>query len=153
MESWRQFNEQEDAESAVVLDGIETVGDLKKLIKTIRAAKAGSDIAKTALAGMIDATPGLGAAKAIFDVGKDAFGIVKGMYGAGDNLKTNTNLDKLNVNDKVSQIVDNPIETAFLNYLLNDRFDDDSLSLDNFDATAELQQFLADKFSGTTVKK
>jgi hypothetical protein len=153
MESWRQFNEQEGAETAMALDGMETVGDLKKFIKSQRAAKAGSEIAKKAVGATVDAIPGLGNFKAIFDAAKDAIGIVKGLYGAGDNIKTNTHLDNLNVDDEVSKIVDDPIENAFLNYLLNDRFDDDSESLADFNATEELQKFLAAKFAGTTVKK
>ena len=153
MESWRQFNEQEETERAVALDGVETVGDLKQPIRTIRAANAGKQVAKKAFSATLDATPLIGNLKAVFDAAKDTLGIVKGMYGAGDNVKTNTNLDKLNIDDNVSKIVDDPIENAFLNYLLKDRFTDDNESLDNFDVTAELQQFLADKFSGTTVKK
>lgn len=153
MENWRQFNEQEETERAVALDGVETVGDLKRLIRTIRAANAGKEIAKTALGATLDATPLLGNFKAVFDAAKNASDIIKGLYGAGDDVKTNTNLDKLNIDDNVSKIVDDPIENVFLNYLLNDRFSDDEESLDNFNVTDELQKFLADKFSGTTVKK
>ena len=153
MESWRQFNEQEETERAVALDGVETVGDLKQLIRTIRAENAGKQIAKPDFDATLDEPPLLGNIKAIFDAAKDTLGIVKGMYGSGDNIKTNTNLDKLNIDDNVSKIVDDPIENAFLNYLLQDRFRDDNESLDNFNVTDELQQFLADKFSGTTVKK
>ena len=61
--------------------------------------------------------------------------------------------NELNVDDNISQIVDDPIEVAFLNYLAGERFADDSESLENFDVNAELEKFIADKFQGHTVKK
>lgn len=151
MENWRRFFKGSDTNAPA--DEIQTVGDLKKFIRAIRSAKAGKEIGKKALEAFVDAIPILGDIKAVLDAAKDSGEVIKKLYGMGDEVETNTNLDKLNVDDQVSKIVDDPIEVAFLNYLLKDRFNDDNESLENFDATAELQKFLASNFQGTTVKK
>ena len=151
MENWRRFFKGSDTNAPA--DEIQTVGDLKKFIRAIRSAKAGKEIGKKALEAFVDAIPILGDIKSVLDAAKDSGEIIKKLYGMGDEVETNTNLDKLNVDDQVSKIVDDPIEVAFLNYLLKNRFNDDNESLENFDATAELQKFLASKFQGTTVKK
>ena len=151
MENWRRFFGGADTQAPA--DEIQTVGDLKKFIRAIRSAKAGKEIGKKALEAFVDAIPILGDIKSVLDAAKDSGEIIKKLYGMGDEVETNTNLDKLNVDDQVSKIVDDPIEVAFLNYLLKNRFNDDNESLENFDATAELQKFLASKFQGTTVKK
>jgi len=49
---------------------------------------------------------------------KDSADMLKKLYGADDKFKTNTGLDKLNIDDNVSKIVDDQIEVAFLNDLL-----------------------------------
>ena len=146
MESWRQFQLTEELE-------LNTVGDLKKAIKAMRQAQASGDAGKKALEFIADQIPILNNIKSIWDKAKDAKNIVKNLYGMDDGSKTNTNLDKLNVDDNISKIVDDPIEVDFLNYLADERFADDSESLDNFDVNAELEKFIADKFQGHTVKK
>ena len=146
MENWRQFQLSEELE-------LNTAGDLKKAIKAMRQAKAGGEVGKKALEFTADNIPVLNTIKSIWDKARDTKDIVKNMYGLDDGAKTNTNLDKLNVDDNVSKIVDDPIEVAFLNYLTGERFADDSESLEAFDVNAELERFIADKFQGHTVKK
>ena len=77
------------------------------------------------------------------------------MYGLGDDVKTNTNLDKLNVDDNISKIVDDPIEMVFINYLIKDLIPslDPKTPMEKFDINKELQNFLIKNFEGTTVKK
>ena len=134
---------------------IKTVGDLSKAIRLMRATNAGGEIGKLATATIADAIPGIGNIKAVYDNAKDASGIVRNMYGLGDEIKTNTNLDKLNIDDNVSKIVDDPIEVTFLNYLVKDLIPslDPETPMERFDINKELQKFLIRNFDGTTVKK
>ena len=84
---------------------------------------------------------------------KDTKELIGKLYGAEDDFKTNTALDKLNIDDNVSKIVDDPIEVAFLNYLMKDYFakasDEDPLP----DLNDLLNQYLASKFEGNKVEK
>ena len=73
---------------------------------------------------------------------KDAKEIVGKLYGAEDSFKSATGLDKLNVDDDVSKIVDDPIEVAFINDLLKAMEDMDDLAPIP-DVNAELQKYLA----------
>ena len=134
---------------------IKTVEDLSKAIRLMRATNAGGEVGKLAVATIADALPGVGNVKAVYDNIKDASKIVKNMYGLGDDVKTNTNLDKLNVDDNISKIVDDPIEMVFINYLIKDLIPslDPKTPMEKFDINKELQNFLIKNFEGTTVKK
>ena len=147
MESWREYLTEEK--------GINTVGELRKAIKLMRLKDAGGEVGKKAAEALLGMLPGGGTAMSIFSGVKDAGEMLKKIYGADDGVKTGTGLDKLNVDDDVSAIVDDPIEVAYLNYLMKDKFADapPEKSLEDFDATLGLQQFLAGKFDNTTVKK
>ena len=72
---------------------------------------------------------------------------------ASDDFETQSGLDALNVDDNVSKIVDDKIELAFLRDLVS-QFEDlpDDAPLEDFRTTERIQKFIADKFSGTTVK-
>ncbi len=111
---------------------IETVGDLKKLIKYAQSAKRaelGKEAAKDwAKDSFFDETlgkiPGVAAAK-------NAAEALKAMYNLPDESRTGTALDYLDVDDDVSAIVDDPIENAFLKSLsksLESKADDKPLS-------------------------
>jgi len=134
---------------------IQTIGDLSKAIKLMRATNAGGKVGAKALSALIDGIPGVGNVKAVFDNAKDAAEIVKNMYGLGDGVKSNTNLDRLNVDDNVSKIVDDPIEMEFLNYLVKELIPSlpPETPMSEFDVNQELQNFLTKNFDGTTVKK
>ena len=151
MENWRGYLAEQEPE-VVSKKGISTVGDLKKAIRYIRATEAGGEVGKKAAEALVGMFPGGGTAMSIFSGVKDGAGLLKKLYGADDEAKTGTGLDKLNVDDVVSKIVDDPIEVKFLNYyanLINDMDDDAPLP----DATTELQDFLAASFEDNTVKK
>ena len=144
MENWDRFLLQEAP--------LDTVGDLKRLIRTHRALEAGKEIGKKAAEAAIEQIPVVSNIFSLWKGAQDAKQIVGKLYGAEDSFKSATGLDKLNVDDNVSKIVDDPIEVKFLNYyanLINDMDDDAPLP----DATTELQDFLAAKFEDNTVKK
>ena len=148
MENWRQFvNEQEEP------TGIKTFEELKGLLQSIELRRKGGIAAEKAgrfLAGLI---PGGSAALEMVDSAKDAYDFIKNIYGADDNFKTQSALDRLNVNDEISAIVDDQVEAAFLKMLPKALADKTGPIPADFTVTKALQDYLAGKFQGTTVKK
>jgi len=77
--------------------------------------------------------------------------MITSLYGLDDSFVSQTGLDKLNVDDDVSKIVDDKIENAFINDFLEsfkDKDDADPIP----DINDELQKFLATKFNQKQVK-
>ncbi len=145
MERWDSFVIEEQNE-------IQTVGALKKLIRTHRAKEAGMEIGKIAAESIIEQIPIVNNIFAAWKGIKGAKEAISKIYGSDDKIKTQTGLDKLNVDDNISKIVDDPIEVAFLNDLLAtiENMDDDA---EIPDVNVELQKFLAAEFEGYQVKK
>jgi len=144
MERWDRFVIEEQDKM--------TVGQLKKIISIHRATEAGKEAGKIAAETAIEQIPGLNNLFSLWKGAKDAKQIIGKLYGAEDNFRTSTGLDKLNVDDDVSKIVDDPIEVAFINYLLqklSEMNDNDPIP----DVNMELQKYLADKFNNNQVKK
>ena len=144
MENWDRFVLQEAP--------LDTVGDLKRLIRTHRAMEAGKEIGKKAAEAAIEQIPVVSNIFSLWKGAQDAKQIVGKLYGAEDSFKSATGLDKLNVDDDVSKIVDDPIEVAFINDLLKTMEDMDDLAPIP-DVNDELQKYLADKFNSNQVKK
>ena len=144
MESWRKQTLQEQTE-------LDTVGDLRKIIQDYRQMKAGKEVGKKAVEFALEQIPGVNNIFSIWKNSKDASDMIKTMYGADDEVLSNTGLDRLNVNDDVSKIVDNTIETAFFNELLEMIKDmDDNDPIPNVEE--ELQNFLKRKFNQHSVE-
>ena len=144
MERWDKFVIQEEP--------IQTVGDLKKLIKTHRAMEAGKELGKKAAEAAIEQVPVISSIFSLWRGAKDVKEIIGKLYGAEDAFRSSTGLDKLNVDDNVSKIVDDPIEVAFINDLLATIDGMDDLAPIP-DVNAELQKYLARKFDNNQVKK
>ena len=135
-ENWQQFLTEQDKPQ------INTVGQLKKVLNIIATkgkAEGGKEFIKDFGAGLLaDLIPGGASIKTAFDA-------YKAVYSADDKAKTGTGLDYLNVDDKVSAIVDDPIEMAFLKQLgkqIEDAPDDQPIQ--NFDTDKLLAQFIKD---------
>ena len=144
MERWNRYVIQEAP--------LEKVGDLRKLIKTHRAMEAGQELGKKAAEAAIEQIPVVSNIFSLWKGAKDAKEIVGKLYGAEDSFKSATGLDKLNVDDDVSKIVDDPIEVAFINDLMKvikNMEVEDPIP----DVNAELQKYLANKFNSNQVKK
>ena len=96
---------------------LETYGDLKQLINVILKTQKGELVgSKVAGAGMdvaLGLVPGLSSVKSLA-------GIISTMYNAPDTKKTNTWLDKLNIDDDLSKIVDDRVENGFLQDLIKE---------------------------------
>jgi hypothetical protein len=135
--------------------GINTYGDLKKVLQAIelkRVGKLAADKISEYLQGLLP--PG---SKMVLDLiknAKDTFDLLNNLYSADDNFKTQTGLDRLNVDDNVSKIVDDNVEAAFLKHLVNalGRMNDET-PIGDWNATQELERYLAQQFEGHAVKK
>ena len=144
MESWRGYvNEQNDP--------FQTIGDLRQALKRIIVSKKGGkvlDAAKDIAAGAIlDAIPGAATVKNLFD-------LVKPMYKQPDEKKTNTSLDRLNIDDEVSAIIDDTVEDNFLKDLSKTIEQlPDTTPISNIDMTKALTNYISKKYNKRTVVK
>ena len=129
---------------------LKTYGDLKKVLKAISLKQKGEKIFSQGKEVTIDALLGLipGASTA-----KTVLGFVQAAFKKPDTKKTNTWLDKLDIDDKVSQIVDDTIENKFMEAMakkIEQEADDKELG-DDFNMNLELQQWLAGNYDKRTV--
>jgi len=144
MENWRRsvLSEQER---------ITTVGELRNSISQALKVKKG-EVQKDALkdfgAGLIiDLIPGGASLKSAFDLAKT-------LYTLPDDKRTNTGLDYLNVNDEVSAVVDDRVETQFLNDMLGVLKNmDDTAALEDLDMTKRLSNYISSEYDNTKVEK
>lgn len=129
---------------------LKTYGDLKKVLKAIslkqkgeKIVSQGKEVAIDTLLGLI---PGAGAAKTVL-------GFLTAAVKKPDTKKTNTWLDRLDIDDKVSQIVDDTIENQFMDAMakkIEQEADDKELG-DDFNMNTELQQWLSNTYDKRTV--
>ena len=144
MESWRGYVNEQD-------DPFQTIGDLRQALKRIIVSKKGGkvlDVAKDVAAGAIlDAIPGAATVKSLFD-------LVKPMYNQPDERKTNTSLDRLNIDDDVAAIVDDTVEDNFLKDLSKTIEQlPDTTPVSNIDMTKALGNYISKKYNKRTVVK
>jgi len=133
---------------------LKTYGDLKKVIKSIsnkqKLGVAGGVGAEEVLNKIIDLAgqtiPGISLAKTTFDV-------VKAFVSKPDTKKTGTWLDKLDIDDEMSAIVDDTVENGFMQMMsktIESKPDDQPLE-PNFNMNAEMVNYLKKQYSGRTV--
>jgi hypothetical protein len=127
-----------------------TYGDLQKIIQKVdrdKTLKVVGDQVKDAL---IDQLAGLipGASNI-----KDAFGFFKSIYDSKDTQKTNTWLDKLNIDDNYTMIVDDTIENAFLKELsqMISRENPQTQLPADFNINKKLEDWLKQKYGNRTL--
>ena len=128
------------------MDNLETYGDLKKAIKIISLKQTGEKIGQVAIDTILGAIPGVGAAKTTFD-------FIKAAFSRPDTKKTKTWLDKIDVDDEFSAIVDDTIENNFLKIIsqtIDSESDDKPLEQD-FNMNQKLVNHLRDKYEGRTL--
>lgn len=126
---------------------LKTYGDLKKAINVIKLKQKGSKLGGIGVDVLLNSIPFLGNAKTAYDIYKAAFS-------RPDNKKTNTWLDKLDIDDKTSSIVDDTVENGFITAMANmfNSETDDKLLEPNFDMNAKLVDYLARNYDNRTVK-
>jgi hypothetical protein len=129
---------------------LKTYGDLKKLINYIKTSQKGGKLLSKGKEIAVDQILGLipGASNV-----KTALGFFKAAFEKPDTVKTNTWLDKLDIDDEISKIVDDTVENSFLEFLsksLENTPDDKELE-DDFNINKNLQTYLKDKFKNRSV--
>jgi len=125
---------------------LNTYGDLKKVIKSISLKQKGEKIGDIALDTVIGLIPGA-------DVAKTTFDFIKAAFNKPDDKKTKTWLDKLDIDDKMSSIVDDTVENGFLKNLTKSiEGEDDNKPLEqDFNMNAKMVNYLKDKYDGRTI--
>ena len=125
---------------------LETYGDLKKVIKSIALKQKGGKIGDVALDTVIGLIPGAGTAKTTFD-------FIKAAVSKPDVKKTNTWLDKLDIDDEMSTIVDDTVENGCMQMMSKSiEAESDSKPLEpNFNMNAKMVNYLKTTHKGRTV--
>jgi len=125
---------------------LKTYGDLKKAIKAISLKQKGEKIGSVAIDTLLGAIPGMGAAKTTFDV-------IKAAISKPDSKKTNTWLDKLDIDDNMSRIIDDTIENGFMQAISKTiEGESDNKPLEqNFNMNQKLVDYLKNNYQGRTV--
>ena len=129
---------------------LKTYGELKKLIKLISLKQKGEKIIsqgkELALDQLLGLIPGASNAKTALDFLSSAFK-------KPDTVKTNTWLDKLDIDDKMSAIVDDTVENGFLQFLSKtlQAAPDDKPLQPNFNMNQEMSNYLKNTYGGRFV--
>ena len=155
VESWREYvNEQEESpdEEQVSSSEIENVGQLRTALKNYKIKKTGKGLLTKLVRKGIESIPVAGPA---LGTALDAGQLAKSLYGGDlEDKEPLPGLDAMRVNPDVSKIVDDDIEEEFLKVLSQELEDaDPETSIDDFNTTTKLQNFIASKFNSITVKK
>jgi len=125
---------------------LQTYGDLKKVIKAISTKQKGEKIGNVALGVITGLIPGADAAKTTFD-------FIKAAISKPDTKKTKTWLDRLDVDDQMSAIVDDSVENGFMQAMaksIESQPDDKELEQD-FNMNAKMVDYLKGKYQGRTI--
>jgi predicted Zn-ribbon and HTH transcriptional regulator len=122
---------------------LKTYGDLKKTIKAISLKQKGEKVAGVALDTVIGLVPGLEAARTTFD-------FIKAAVSKPDVKKTKTWLDRLDIDDEMSAIVDDTVENGFMKMIAQtiDGEPDDKPLEPDFNMNAKMVNYLQDKYEG-----
>jgi hypothetical protein len=129
---------------------METYGDLKKVISSIKSKQRGEKIFSQGKAFALDQVLGLipGASNA-----KTTFDFLRAAFEKPDTKKTQTWLDKLDIDDEMSAIIDDTVENGFLKIIATTiEAESDTKPLESdFNMNAKMVDYLKDKYEGRTV--
>ena len=125
---------------------LKTYGDLKNVIKSIILKQKGEKIGDVALGTLIGFIPGADAAKTTFE-------FIKAALSKPDNKKTKTWLDKLDIDDDMSRIVDDTVENGFMQFIsktIEAESNDKPLESD-FNMNAKMVGYLKSNYNQRTI--
>jgi hypothetical protein len=125
---------------------LKTYGDLKKAIKTISTGQRKEKVGGVGIDAIIGQIPIIGNIKTGVD-------LVRAFVEAPDTKKTKTWLDKLQIDDSMSKIIDNAVENGFIQTIskeIENQQDSKPLELD-FNMNQKLVDFLKNNYQGRTV--
>ena len=128
------------------MSNLKTYGDLKRSLDYIRTAKKDEKIGDAVISAVIGNIPGIGQAKTVYD-------LLKAGFKKPDTKKTDSWLDKLDVDDEVEAIVDDTVEDGFLRDLakqFESEPDDKPLEPD-FNMNQKMVDYLKDNYNQRTV--
>lgn len=129
---------------------METYGDLKKIINRIKLKQKGDKIISKGKSFLLDQALGFipGASNA-----KTTFEFLKAAFEKPDTQKTKTWLDKLDIDDDVSAIVDDTVENGFLKMMADTiESEPDGKPLESdFNMNAKMVDHLRDKYNQRTI--
>jgi hypothetical protein len=129
---------------------LKTYGDLKKLIKIIKLKQKGEKILSQGKEFALDQVLGLipGASNA-----KSAFDFMKSAISKPDTKKTSTWLDKLDIDDNMSAIVDDTVENGFMQAMASamESEPDDKELEDDFNMNQKMVDYLEKEFNSRTI--
>jgi hypothetical protein len=125
---------------------LNTYGDLKKVIKSIALKQKGEKIGQIALDTIIGFIPGAETARTTFD-------FIKAAISKPDTKKTNTWLDRLDVDDEMSRIVDDTVENSFMQTISKSiESEEDGKPLEkDFNMNAKMVDYLQKAHKGRTI--
>ena len=124
-------------------NNLKTYGDLKQAIQSIAKKQKTDKIAGVAVDAILDFVPGYGAAKTTFQ-------FIKAAVTKPDGEKSQTWLDRLDIDDKMAAIVDNNVENGFMQTIakaIDSESDEKPLEPD-FNMNAKMVNYLQDKYQG-----
>jgi hypothetical protein len=122
---------------------LNTYGDLKKVIKAISLKQKGEKVGSVALDTIVGLVPGL-------DIAKTTFDFIKAAISKPDQKKTKTWLDRLDIDDEMSAIVDDTVENGFMKTIAQsiDSEPDDKPLEPDFNMNAKMVNYLQDTYKG-----
>lgn len=130
------------------IENITTFEDLNRIIKgIIMKAKVG-EVADKAVGFAVDQVLGVFPFASNIKSGID---LLRGAAKQPDGKETGSFIDKLDVDDELSKIVDDPIEGKFLKHIQKVIEGKKGPIPPDWDINMELKQYLADEFGGRTV--
>ena len=149
MERWDKYILSEQAPQQ---DDINTVGELRKVIRTFRQAKGAKGAAKAGAEMALQSIPIASNIYNVLSAANDAKEALAGLMGMDDKFVTQAGLGKLDIDDNIQKIVDDRIEAAFMNHVL-ETIEGMGEFEDIPDVDLLLQNFLEDKFEQHSVRR
>jgi arsenate reductase-like glutaredoxin family protein len=125
---------------------LKTYGDLKAVIQTIIKGQRKEKVGGVGIDAIIGQIPVISNIKTGID-------LVRAFVEAPDTKKTKTWLDKLQIDDNMSKIIDNAVENGFIEYVgkeIEDQQDSKPLEQD-FNMNQKLVDFLKNNYQGRTI--
>jgi hypothetical protein len=125
---------------------LKTYGDLKAAIKSISLNQKGEKIAGVGIDVLKGFIPGADLAKTTYD-------FIKAAISKPDSKKTKTWLDKLDIDDNMSKIIDDSVENGFMQIMSKTiEGESDSKPLEqDFNMNQKLVDYLKTQYSGRTL--
>jgi predicted nucleotidyltransferase len=124
---------------------IKTFGDLEKLIQNIEISRKAGKVLDKAKKMVVDQVIGLVPGGSGV---KSAYDFLKSIYKSPEMKKTKSVLDKLHVDDKLTSVVDDTVENAFIKFMVAQiaKYKPETAIPENWNMTEELKRFIKNEY-------